>query len=503
MWIATREQSQDIDRRATDDFGIPARDLMEHAGLAIAQVAEKFLNKTSSIAIFCGPGNNGGDGFVVARLLHERGHKIACFVPTEESALHEECHFQMMQAKAAGVTPQLNPNLDNLSQFDLIIDALLGIGAQGQIRSPIKESIQAINKSGVPVLAVDIPSGIDTNTGQDLGESIWASQTITIGLPKLFLFQGAGLEHAGNWAVDPINFPPELLTQARSAQLLNQAQVASLLPKRFRGSHKGSNGKLLIVAGSHEMRGAAVLATKAALATGIGLITVAAIESVCESVINHCPEATLQILPEINGVIAPQSADLILDRQSEFNASLFGPGTTHRDPVKEFFARLWPRWEVPSLIDADALNAISNGLDLPAAPCVLTPHPGEMARLLNQHTTEVQANRFSAVQNAVSKYKNTILLKGPYSIVGNPFEPMSVNSTGNPGMATAGMGDVLGGIIATLLAQELSPYQAACAGMVLHGLSGDLCAQELGEIGYTASNVAGNIPRARAKLTAS
>lgn len=509
MWIANREQCRQLDQKATEQFGVPVMVLMERAGLAVFEAAHELLKGQGRIAVLCGHGNNGGDGFVAARVLHEHGYAVECLVAAHEVDLREECHLQMLQAKAQGIhplfaeEPKYQRKLECLGHYDLIIDALLGIGAQGDVRGPIKESIEAINRSGVPVLAVDLPSGIDTDTGQELGESIWALRTVTFGLPKPFLFQGVGLEHSGYWSVARIGFPSELLTQPRAAKLLDQNWVASLLPERFRNSHKGDNGKLLIVAGSNEMRGAAVLATKAALRSGIGLVTVAGIESVCASVINCCPEAIVLPLPESDGLISPTASDLILDRQSQFSASLFGPGMTHREPIKEFFSKLWPRWEVPSVIDADALNSVSHGLELPAAPCVLTPHPGEMARLLNQHVNEVQADRFSSVQNAISKYKKTVLLKGPYSIVGNQYEHMSVNQTGNSGMASAGMGDVLSGIVSTLLAQELSPYEAACAGMYWHGLAGDLCATEQGHIGFTARDVARNLPHARAKLTAS
>jgi NAD(P)H-hydrate epimerase len=506
VWIATKEQSQEIDRRATEEFGVPAMVLMERAGLAVYEAVDQLLKGHGRVMVFCGHGNNGGDGFVAARILLEHGYHVDCLVAAEESHLREECRLQMLQAQAQGVhpiyssDPRFERKLECLGHHDLIIDALLGLGAEGQLHGPVKNSIEAINRSGVPVVSVDVPSGLDCNSGQDLGASVWALRTVTFGLPKPFLFQGVGLEHSGYWSVAKIGFPPELLATPCSAKLIEKEWVAGLLPERFRDSHKGTNGRLLIVAGSNQMRGAAILAAKAALRSGIGLITVAGIESVCQAVMAHIPEATLLPLPEREGVIAPEAADLILHHQAQFSASLFGPGMTHEPPVKDFLTRLWNRWEVPSVIDADALNAVSTGINLPAAPCVLTPHPGEMARLLGQSVEEIQADRFSSSFAATKKFGKTVLLKGPYSIVANDSDPMMVNQTGNSGMASAGMGDVLSGVIATLLAQELHPDEAAAAGMYWHGLSGDLCAQEIGHIGFTARDVATHLPAARAKL---
>lgn len=506
MWIATREQSQELDRRATEEFGVPAMVLMERAGLAVYEAADQLLKGQGRVMVFCGHGNNGGDGFVAARILLEHGYHVDCLVASPETELREECRLQMLQAQAQGIHPvysndcRFERKLECLGHHDLIIDALLGLGTKGEIHGPVKSSIEAINRSGVPVVSVDIPSGLDPNTGQELGASVWALRTVTFGLPKPFLFQGTGLEHSGYWSVARIGFPPELLSTPRSAKTIEREWVAGLLPERFRDSHKGTNGRLLIVAGSDQMRGAAILSAKAALRSGIGLVTVAGIESVCQAVMAHVPEVTLLPLPEIGGVIAPEAADHILHHQAQFNASLFGPGMTHEPPVKEFLSRLWARWEVPSVIDADALNAASAGITLPAAPCVLTPHPGEMARLLGTSVDHIQADRFASALMATEKYGKTVLLKGPYSIVASGPSPMMVNQTGNSGMASAGMGDVLSGIIATYLAQELYPCEAAAAGMYLHGLAGDLCAEKIGHIGFTARDVATHLPAARAKL---
>lgn len=487
---------------------MPSMVLMERAGLAVFQAVQEMLPESGHIICVCGKGNNGGDGFVVARLALEKGYHVEAIVTAPEYELRDECHAQMLQARALGLKPIFSNDdrwlrrMECLCKADLVIDAVLGVGIEGPVVGDPLTAIQAMNRSGVPILSIDMPSGVHTDTGQELGESVWALRTVTLGNPKPFLFQGMGLEHAGYWSVEKIGFPPILLGEPTHARLLDKEWAASLVPERFRDSHKGSNGHILIVAGSRFMRGAAVLAAKAALRSGAGLVTVAGIEPVCQAVMQHCPEATLIPLAEVDGVIAPHAADTVLNHQSRFSATLFGPGMTHSDPAVDFFNRLWPRWEIASVVDADALNAVSLGAMLPAAPCVLTPHPGELSRLLNQSVESIQADRFPSTMRAVSHYQQAILLKGPYSLIGAPHHPLNVNSTGNPGMASAGMGDVLSGVIATMLAQELPPYEAASVGAYWHGLAGDICGKEMGTIGFTAGDVAQHLPAARAKLTA-
>lgn len=507
MWIHTAQQCQEIDRRATQDYGLPAMVLMERAGLAVFEAIQEMMPEPLSIGIICGKGNNGGDGFVVARLAHTAGYSVECIVTANPDELREECRYQMLQAEAQGVRiafpsqPRWERVMACLGKFNLVVDAVLGIGAKGRVEGNVAAAIDAINRSGVPVISVDVPSGIDTDSGEELGTSVWALRTVTFGSPKPFLFQGIGLEHAGYWSVADIGYPRALKNITSSAQLLDKDSASSTLPERFKTSHKGTNGHLLIVAGSQFMIGAAIIAARAAYRSGIGLVTIASIPEVCRAVVQQVPEVVLIPLPEDQGTISPQAAEILLQHQSRFHGSLFGPGLTHNDNISDLFARLWPRWEVASVLDADALNTISNGLRPPPAPCVMTPHPGEMSRLLQTSVDEVQEDRFKATRAAVAKYEKTVLLKGPYSIVGSPHEPLSVNQTGNPGMASAGMGDALSGIIGTLIAQDIDPHEAAATGMIWHGQAGDLAAQEIAQIGYTATDLIEFIPKARSFLT--
>lgn len=509
MWIATADRAREMDRRARDEFGIPTRVLMERAGLAVFDVVREMLPEGGKLAIFCGKGNNGGDAFVTARAALDAGYSVVCLVAAEAGELSPDADEQRHISQTQGVEPiyasdaRFARHLARLGCFDLIVDGLLGTGARGHVAGAIKTCIEAINHSGVPVLAVDVPSGIQSDTGEELGDSIWALRTVTFGLPKPCLFQGTGLEHSGYWTVADIGFPKNLLHEPTGVKMVCPAAVGRILPERMRASHKGDNGRLLIVAGSEGMPGAASLAALAALRAGIGLVTVASIPSVCHAVAANVPEALLLPLPERFGAISPDAARTLLEAQEKADAAVFGPGLTCRESILNLLSEVWDQWALPSVIDADALNSVSQGVPLPASPCVMTPHPGEMGRLLESSVAEVQNDRLQTARAAVERFGKTVVLKGAFTLVGSPDEPISVNSSGNPGMASAGMGDVLSGLIGTLLAQDIPLPLAAVAGVYWHGLAADLAADEIGGIGFLARDVANRLSQARAKITAS
>ncbi|CAN5458494.1 bifunctional ADP-dependent NAD(P)H-hydrate dehydratase/NAD(P)H-hydrate epimerase [soil metagenome] len=503
MWIATADRILNADRRAMDEFGVPAKVLMERAGMAVFAAIKEMLPEGGRLTVLCGKGNNGSDGFVFARLAKEDGrYQVDCLVAAKEEELGGLCAEQLRIARAQGVQPVFYDDArwvkrcEHMSCRDLIVDALLGVGAKGEVRGAVKEAISAINRSGVPVVAVDVPSGIATDTGEELGESVWALRTVTFSQPKPFLFQGVGIDHSGCWEVEDIGVPKMLVQEPTDARLLTRDVVANLVPERMRGAHKGDSGSVLIIAGSRGFRGAAVLAARAALRSGAGLVTVASIGPVVEAVAAQLPEALVLELPEEDGAIAESAVEAVL--KAKFHAAVIGPGLSMS--VKPFLARLFPRWDRPTVLDADALNVIGEGLRPPGTECVMTPHPGEMSRLLRLSVAEIQADRFQTMRQATERFGKTMLLKGPYSLVAEPDQPLLVNHTGNPGMATGGMGDVLSGVIGTLLAQELPPYWAAGVGMHWHGAAADLCAEKIGETGYTAGEVADALPQARSKL---
>lgn len=509
MWIASAARTREMDRDAMHEFGIPAMVLMERAGLAVFEVIKELLPDQGRIAVVCGKGNNGGDGLVVARLAHEAGFQVECLVAATESELSDDARTQLNVSRAQGVRPiffddeRWMRKSDCMGMMDLVVDALLGTGASGEVHGPILEGIRAINRSGVPVVSVDVPSGIDTDTGEDLGESVWALRTVTFGVPKPFLFQGIGLEHAGYWSVAEIGYPSTLLETPTDARVLTDQWVYDVIPERLRSAHKRDNGHVLVIAGSDTMTGAALLAAKAALRAGAGLVTLASTTAVCNAAASYLPEVMHIRLPDTDGEINEAAIDVLLAANLMIDSAVIGPGMGHSPHVIEFFKALFADWEVPSVLDADALNAVATGVQLPQGECVLTPHPGEMARLLSCSTAEVQTDRFTTMKEAAKRFGKTIVLKGPHTIVSEQHQPLGVNQTGNNGMATAGMGDVLSGVIGALLAQDLPPYCAACAGVAWHGAAGDVCADRIGPVGYLASDVVDSLPQARAKLTAS
>jgi len=507
MWIATAEEIRNIDSRAINEFGIPCSALMEQAGYSVFQVVQEFLSKTGRATVVCGKGNNGGDGLVVARLFREHGRAVACFVAAKsEDELSRDAREQFQRAVTLGVRPifatddtWLEEVQRSLRGSEAVVDALLGTGAKGDIEGLTLAAVEAINESGKPVIAVDIPTGIECDTGREMGKSINAARTVTFGLPKPFLFQGEGLEKSGRWKVADIGYPESLLGPTQ-ALLLSADLLRGSIPRRPIASNKGRSGSLLIVAGSREMPGAAVMVARAALRAGAGLITVASVASVCEAVSFHMPEALLMVLPEEDGHISPDAAQLVLDKQEKIDAAVFGPGLSHEEPVRNFLSAVWKDWTKPSVIDADALNSISMGVEPPRKLVAFTPHPGELARLLKSTTAEVQADRFKSAREAASTLKHPTLLKGAYTISASEAQPLFLNPTGNSGMATGGMGDVLSGVVGTLLAQKLSPADALAVGAYWHGLAGDLCASEIGPVGYSATDLIERLPRARAAI---
>ena len=507
MWIATAEEIREIDRRAIQEYGIPPSALMEQAGFAAFHAAQEFLSKAGRATVVCGKGNNGGDGIVVARLLREHGRAVGCFIAAaSEDELSKDAKEQFQRAVTLGLRPVFASDESWITEVrralhgsDVAVDALLGTGAKGELEGLILSAVETINDCGKPIVAVDIPTGIECNTGAEMGTSVRATRTVTFGLPKPFLFQGVGIERCGRWTVADIGYPESLLGPTQ-ALLLNGDLLRPAIPRRSVASNKGENGSLLIIAGSSAMPGAATMVARAALRAGVGLVTVASIESVCRAVSYHMPEALLMILPESDGKISPDAAQAILEKQGKIDAAVFGPGMTHEEPIRELLTNVWKEWTKPCIIDADALNAISMGVEPPEKLVALTPHPGELGRMLGSSAKEVQKDRFKAARDAAEKMQHPTLLKGGYTISASQGQPLFINPTGNSGMATGGMGDVLSGVIGTLLAQKLNPADALAVGAYWHGLAGDLCASEIGPVGYSASDLIERLPRARAAI---
>lgn len=492
--------------RLAEAQGVSVESLMHEAGRAVAACALEHNPKAERIAVLCGKGNNGGDGLVAARFLAEHQRKIEVLVAASRSELNANAQRELGRLREPGITPVFAPDRDwearlqDLSSADLLIDALLGTGAKGAPADAVEAAIHAINQSSRPVLAVDIPSGIDADTGEAAGEYVRADRTVTFGLRKPFVYQGDGMLAAGKFEVAPIGFPDSLLETPRGALAFGFQEARALMPARDRDAHKGSEGHVLIVAGHHAMPGAAFLAAKGALRAGAGLVTVAAIPPVCRIVAGQLPEAIFVPLPEEEGVLGLSAKEAILQASQQADALVIGPGLGGWPETGELLEALFDSVRISIVVDADALNHLAKGHSRPRSPFLLTPHPGEAGRLLGIAAAEVQRRRFDSVRLLASKFAGTVLLKGAYTLIAEPGAPLWVNTTGNPGMAAPGMGDVLSGVIGSLLAKGLPPNRAAALGAYWHGLAGDLCAAEVGPAGYLASEVADMLPKARATI---
>jgi NAD(P)H-hydrate epimerase len=443
---------------------------MESAGAAVAARALALASTTGRFFVLCGPGNNGGDGAVAGRVLLEKGRTV-----------------QVLRADPEEWHPLAEPQAG-----DVVVDALFGIGLNRPLLgsySAACDRIQAWRKRGARVLAVDVPSGLQSDSGQPLGACVQADETLTFGTLKPGLVTEPGAGFAGKVTVVDIGLPE--LTSTPYAWLLEDADVHGVLPRREANSHKGTFGHLLLVAGSPGKSGAAALAGMAALRSGAGLVTVATPESQVDQVLGHAPEL-MGLALEATGGLGPQDAERLLPELPRMSAIAVGPGIPRGGETAEFLSRLLAATSVPVVLDADALNALEGRLDVLASakgPVVLTPHPGEMARLTGLSAAEIQKTRIPRARTFAQRHKVVLALKGARTVVALPSGEVRVNPTGNPGLAKGGTGDVLTGVIGALLAQRLEPADAASAGVYVHGLAADKAVATRGQAGLLASDV--------------
>lgn len=518
MKIVTRPQMQWLDHTTMTEAHIPGLALMEHAGSGVVDQMERVFGPSAGrmVTILCGKGNNGGDGFVVARLLKRKRVRIQVVLLATPSDLTGDAKtmYRRLVKIAGTAVVQACPSKERIQALlrasDLIVDALLGTGLSSPVTGPYLAAIEAVNDAVVPVIAVDLPSGIDADTGAILGAAVRASLTVTFGLPKLGLYLGPGIDHAGTVRIVDIGIPHSLVERVDSRiRLLTAEEIRRLLPRRTASSHKGTYGHAGIIAGSVGKTGAAALAAKAALRTGAGLVTVATPASANAALEAKLLEAMTVPMPETDvKTLARSGFDLLLSFINERSAVAIGPGLTTHPETVNLVQALIPRLEKPSVLDADALNALAGHTALlsgcKVAP-ILTPHPGEMARLDEDAASSqsVNADRIGTASRFAQRYGVVLVLKGARTVVAGPDGRTAICPTGNPGMATAGTGDVLTGIITGLLAQRLHAWDAACGGVYLHGLAGDLAAADFGQAGMTAGDLLERIPHAIVQTSAS
>lgn len=485
MQVVNVAEMQALDRRAIEELGIPSLVLMERASLGIYHHLKHFyknqLQSKKPVLILAGSGNNGGDGLVIARLLHCDNYSVQVILLGKDKKRSIDNKHQLELIRRLEIpTHSINHGYElepYLESCNLIVDALFGVGLSRPLTGIYADIIQRVNQASTAVVAVDIPSGIDGNTGMVLGAALRADLTVSCAFAKYGLLMDTTLEYIGHLRVVDIGIPPEYSRDIKNVLITAELISQLVPPPRSRHTHKGTYGKLAIVAGSLTMSGAAVLATKAALQSGVGIVYTLVPHSIHASVAVQVPGALVIPLPELEGQVCKDSLSNILDKLSSCQAIVIGPGLGSGHGVRALLQELLPSLSIPCLIDADGLNHLQSiDVTLPTE-CVITPHVGEMSRLLNCSTLEVQSNRVESTRKAVTAYQSVCVLKGANSIISDREHSIYINSeTGNPALARGGSGDILSGLIGGLLAQGISPCHASILGVYWHGLAGDKAA---------------------------
>jgi NAD(P)H-hydrate epimerase len=498
MRIHTSSELREIDQHAARELLVPTLLLMENAGRAVADAAAtEAARRKGRVLIVCGKGNNGGDGYVAARHLHSAGFSVHIVALAELEALSGDAAVNAKAAKACGISFASAPG--QVGREDVVIDAIFGTGLTRAPEGALKELILGINEArsrGAFVVAVDLPSGLSADLPIPPGEVVQADVTVCLHSLKPALTQYPARRFCGEIRVAPLGIPSSF-APGPVRRWLSMEFVAPLVLRRQTDAHKGTSGHVLVVAGSVGKSGAAQMACAAALRSGAGLVTLAAPQEVIDSVLPMLPEAMGLTMPSLTG-------EALLDALNRKDALVIGPGIHKTEHTGALLVELLSHVEVPALIDADGLNALAESQEalrhLVGAKIkpVLTPHPTELARLLGWTTPAVQRDRFAAAPEAARRFEAHVVLKGACSVIAHPDGSLEVNSTGNPAMATAGMGDVLSGVCGALLAQGMSPAHAATASTFVHGRAGDLA--HVGSRGLLALDVVEKLPLAFAEL---
>lgn len=509
MKVVTAKIMRELDRKTIKERGIPGIVLMENAGGGAAKVIcrdfAKLLNQGA--VVFAGSGNNGGDGFVIARHLINQGLPVKVYLLADREKVKGDAKINLdiltnMGAEVSPVTNQeeLKAGWAMVERSGIIIDAILGTGLQSEVKGFFREVIELINRSGKPVVAVDIPSGLDTDQGRPLGAAIRADLTLTFGLLKLGQVIYPGVDYVGRLEVIDISIPRDLIDKEEiKDNLLESKDFMDFFPPRNSSSHKGDYGHLLVLAGSPGKTGAAAMTGLAAMRIGTGLVTLGVPESLNPVMEVKLTEVMTEPLAEANkGYFSLKALPQVKDLLRGKSALALGPGISTDKATREFVEEIILTGEVPLVIDADGINCLADRVELlkrRKAPLVLSPHPGEMARLVGVSVKEIQEDRVGISREFAKKFDVCLVLKGARTAVAEPSGAIYINPTGNPGMASGGTGDVLTGMIGGLLAQGYDPIEAAKAGVYFHGLTGDEVIKDKGSSGMIASDLTEALPR--------
>ena len=514
MHLVTAEEMREMDRQTIEDFGLPGRVLMENAGRGAFRVLMAHFPDINGkkVGVIAGRGNNGGDGFVMARYLAQAGSRVTVYLLSESSRLSGDAaaNFNLLaplQIPVKEITDEsrLDELKSEMTHQNIWVDAIFGTGLNSDITGVFKSAIDFLNALNRPVLAVDIPSGLNADSGRICGVCLSAVATATFGFPKIGHVQFPGADFTGNLHVIDIGIPPHIVGRVGPRHhLVTRATVANILIPRQWEAHKGNTGHVLVVAGSKGKSGAASLSAIAALRSGAGLVTLGIPETSLQVIAARCMEVMTAPLAETDsGAISDNALPAVMALLKDKKCLAMGPGMGTDPATRRLVSRLIMESPVPMVVDADGLNPISDNPDIllsRQSEIVLTPHPGEMARLTGQTTVWIQDNRISCAREFAVKYQVHVVLKGARSLIAHPDGHVFVNLTGNPGMASAGMGDVLTGVVAGLIAQGYPPGKAAHLAVYLHGLAADRLASSKGPFGFLASDVAAALPAAIAEL---
>lgn len=500
MKVCSAAQMREIDRRAIEDYGLPGVVLMESAGRGVVDlICEVTDPEGAVVVVLCGAGNNGGDGFVIARHLIALGADVATLILADEEKITGDArvHLQVLGRIHADIIAQPEEMLveDELAQADIIVDALVGTGLNSELRGIYRVAIEAANSAEALRIAVDIPSGLHADTGATLGVAFDADYTVTFAYPKLGLVTHPGVESVGALEVVDIGIPHGIEETTKfAAEVLDEEMIRRALLPRPTWGHKGTFGHLLVIGGSKGKIGAPLLAANAALRGGAGLCTIASEPATVDALEAHTVEVMLASLGNGAGLLDCESDSLRqMDALLQGKTALtIGPGMPNHDDAGEFLAALIGRLAVPTVIDADGLNLLATRLEClksKKTDLLFTPHPGEMARLTGLGVEEIQQNRVSAAANFAEEHGVYVALKGARTVIAAPDGRIRINPTGCAAMATAGTGDILAGLVGSLLAQGHSAFDALSIGAFVHGRAGEVGAGIVGERGLMARDL--------------
>jgi NAD(P)H-hydrate epimerase len=515
MKVVSGETMQLMDRRTIEEFGISGLTLMENAGRGSAEVIATDFGSAPGLSavVVAGKGNNGGDGYVIARLLREKGWRVTTFVIAADEEVCGAARVNLELIRDGSL--HFCPETGGLARFrsvigdaDLVVDALLGTGLKSEVRGSLAEAVALINAAGKQVISVDIPSGIDAGTGRVLGCAVKADVTVSFAMAKLGQVLFPGCEQTGRLFVIDIGIPDEVAISVGFHEFLDLEEIRPLIRKRDRSAHKGDFGHCLIVAGSTGKTGAAAMAANSAVRTGAGLVTLAVPECLNHILEMKTTEAmTLPLPDEGKGCLTVRAKAVIEKALEGKDALALGPGISGSPETARLVRELTAETLMPMVVDADGLNALSEDtsflLRKKSPAVILTPHPGEMARLTGLTVGEVERDRIETTRSFAAHYGVYIVLKGARTIVAAPDGRIAINGSGNPGMASGGMGDVLTGVLVALLGQGYDAFTACKIGVFLHGYAADLVAAEKGEIGMSAVDLQERLPYALKELLSS